>query len=185
MASVRGCFGAVVTFAWACALRRALAFSVGETTSVRRSPTLSPAARRSAGSMMMKKRPHRSPTYPSNRTPWTVPWTSQPCRRASRSTGLRDQDTPGSNGTKTTVTPLCPSMSSASNRTRPRGVRLPLRVERAIFDEAEVVAPPVGDVERALSPGALQRLAAGLAVHLVGRQGLELLGPGVHRAQVL
>src|SRR5581483_6702350 len=56
---------------------------------------------------------------------------------------------------------------------------------RPLFDEAEVVAPPVDDVERALAPGTLDRLARRLSVHLVGRERLEVRRARVRRVEIL
>src|SRR5207245_3073569 len=56
--------------------------------------------------------------------------------------------------------------------------------KRSFLHAAEVVAPRVDDIERALAPWALRHLATGLAVHLVWRERLEAACAGVHRLEV-
>src|SRR3954463_3298004 len=51
-----------------------------------------------------------------------------------------------------------------------------LRVERALFHEAQVVAPRIGHVERALAPRSFEGLPRRLAVYLVWRERFERFG---------
>jgi hypothetical protein len=99
IASGRGIFGAVVTFEWlrAHASTRALVECVTDcdVCCVTQVPV------------------DDEKTIP----PFTFRTTSRPCRIPSRRTGFLDHFSSGSNGTRTTVTPLCPSISSATNRT--------------------------------------------------------------------
>src|SRR5262249_20715986 len=57
-------------------------------------------------------------------------------------------------------------------------------VQRTLLNEAQLVAPGIGDVKRALAPWALQRLAGGLAMNLERRQRLERLGARMHRLHI-
>src|SRR5262249_41223338 len=57
-------------------------------------------------------------------------------------------------------------------------------VERAVGDEAQVVAPWIDDVERALAPRALDDGSGRLSVDLVRRERTQLLGAGVDPVDV-
>src|SRR5438132_6512939 len=54
------------------------------------------------------------------------------------------------------------------------------RVECAIFDKAQVVAPKVDDIERPLAPRSTNDRPSRLAVDLVWRESVELFGALVH-----
>src|SRR5438309_440873 len=60
-----------------------------------------------------------------------------------------------------------------------------LGVERAVLAEAQIVAPRIDQVKRALAPRAGEYFAGGLAVDLVWRQYAELIGTRVHAVEVV
>ena len=49
-------------------------------------------------------------------------------------------------------------------------------IERALLYKAQVVAPRIHNVERALAPGAPEDIGSGLTVDRVGSQSVELRG---------
>src|SRR6185369_371978 len=57
-------------------------------------------------------------------------------------------------------------------------------VQRAVRDEAQLVSPRVGRIERPLSPWPLDHVARRLPMHLEGRQCPERLRPRVHVVDV-
>src|SRR5690349_10363652 len=57
-------------------------------------------------------------------------------------------------------------------------------VQRAVLAEAQVVAPWIDDVERALAPRPGDRVRGGLAVDLVRREDAEPRGARVDRVEV-
>src|SRR5205085_8564658 len=58
------------------------------------------------------------------------------------------------------------------------------RVDRALVDEAERIAPRVVAIEAALAPGADDGLAGGRAVDVAGGEAAEALGAGVDGVEI-
>src|SRR5207247_9603232 len=60
-----------------------------------------------------------------------------------------------------------------------------LRVERAVLAEAQIVAPRIDDVERALAPWSRDHCAGRFAVDLIRREHAELVRARVHGVEVV
>src|SRR5260370_33991079 len=66
-----------------------------------------------------------------------------------------------------------------------RANRLTLGVERAVLAEAQIVAPRINDVERALAPRARDHRAGRFAVDLIRGEHAELIGTRLHAVNVV